>query len=77
MCQVSLGLKNVQMGPMTLNITRCLFLVEIQGISILRRLLPRNLLLCQQAVITAMLTGHTTMYVPSFIRIERGSDGGP
>ena len=22
-------------------------------------------------------TGHTTMYVPSFIRIERGSDGGP
>ena len=34
-------------------------------------------LLCQQAVITAMLTGHTTMPVPSFIRIERGSDGGP
>ena len=21
------------------------------------------------------ITGHTTMYVPSFIRIERGSDG--
>ena len=25
----------------------------------------------------AMKPGHTTMYVPSFIRIERGSDGGP
>ena len=23
-----------------------------------------------------MLSGHTTMSVPSFIRIERGSDGG-
>ena len=23
------------------------------------------------------VTAHTTMYVPSFIRIERGSDGGP
>ena len=54
-----------------------LFLLKKQGISILRCLLPRNKLLCQQAVITAMLNGHTTMYVPSFIRIERGSDGGP
>ena len=42
MCQVSLRLKEVQMGPMTLNITRCLFLVEKQGISILRCLLLRN-----------------------------------
>ena len=31
----------------------------------------------QQAVTTAMLPCHTTMHVPSFIRIERGSDGGP
>ena len=46
-----------------------------QGISILRSLLPRNKLLCQQAVITSLLLGHTTMYVPSFIKIERGSDG--
>ena len=30
--------------------------------------------MCQQAVITAMLNGHTTMSVPSFIRIERGLD---
>ena len=30
------------MGPMTLNITRCLFLVEKQGISILRCLLPET-----------------------------------
>ena len=41
-------------GPMTSNITRCLFLLENQVISILRCLLPRNWLLCQQAVITAM-----------------------
>ena len=34
-------------------------------------------LLCQQAVITAMYPGHSTMYVPSFIKIERGSDGAP
>ena len=53
-CQVSLGLKEVQMGPMTFNISRCIFLLEKQGISILRCLLPRNYLLCQQAVITAM-----------------------
>ena len=52
-------------------------LVEKQGISILRCLLPRNWLLCQQAVITAMYPGHTTMHVPSFIKIERGSDGDP
>ena len=42
MCQVSLRLKEVQRGPMTLNITRCLFLVEKQGISILRCLLPET-----------------------------------
>ena len=54
-----------------------LCLLENRGISILRCLLPRNKLLCQQAVITSMLSGHTTMYVPSFIKIERGSDGDP
>ena len=26
-------------------------------------------------IITAMQPGHTTMYVPSFIKIERGSNG--
>ena len=62
---------------MTLNITMCLFLLENKGISILRCLLPRNSPLCQEAVITAMLPGHTTMHVPSFIKIERGSDGDP
>ena len=40
--QVSLGVKDVQMGHMTSNITRCLFLLQNQGISILRGLLPRN-----------------------------------
>ena len=28
LCQVSLGLKKVQMGPMTSNLKRCLFLLE-------------------------------------------------
>ena len=51
-CQVSLRLKEVQMGTMTLNITMCLFLLENQEILILRCLLPQNLFLCQQAVIT-------------------------
>ena len=54
-----------------------LVLLENQGVSILRCLLPRNWLLCQQAVNTAMKPGHTTMNGPSFIRIERGSNGGP
>ena len=30
--------------------------------------------LCQQAVKTAMQTSHTSISVPSFFRIERGSD---
>ena len=46
--------KRFRRGPMTLDITRFLFLLEKQKISILRCLLPRNKLLCQQAVITAM-----------------------
>ena len=37
---------------------------------------PETNLLCQQAVISAMSTGHTTISVPSFIRIKSGSDGG-
>ena len=36
----------------------------------------KNELLCLQAVITAMQTSHTSMSVPSFVRIERGSNGG-
>ena len=36
----------------------------------------KNELLCQQTVITAMQTSHTLMSVPSFVRIERGSNGG-
>ena len=34
--------KRFRWEPTTLNITRCLFLLEKQGISILRCLLPRN-----------------------------------
>ena len=36
----------------------------------------KNEILCQQAVITAMQTSNTSMSVPSFVRIERGSNGG-
>ena len=53
------------------------FLLENQRISMFRGLLPQNKLLCQQAVICAMLSSHTLRSVPSFIRIERGSDGSP
>ena len=43
MCQVSLRLKEVQMGTHDFQyITMCLFLLENQGISIFRCLLPRN-----------------------------------
>ena len=48
-------LKRLRWVPMTSNITRYLCLLENQGISIFRYLLPRNYLLCQQAVITAMM----------------------
>ena len=55
MCQVSLRLKEVQMGAHDFKYKNvALFLLENQGISILRCLLPRYSLLCQQAVITAM-----------------------
>ena len=43
MCQVSLRLKEVQMGTHDLQYNKAaLFLLENQGISILRCLLPRN-----------------------------------
>ena len=43
MCQVSLRLKEVQMGAHDFKYNRlALFLLEKQGISILRCLLPRN-----------------------------------
>ena len=77
MYQVLLRLKEVQMGTHDFKYNKVPLFGRKQGISILRCLLPRNWLLCQQAVITAMKPGHTTMYVPSFIKIERGSDGGP
>ena len=43
MCQVSLGLKEVQMGTHVFKYNKVpLFLLENQGISILRCLLPQN-----------------------------------
>ena len=54
MCQVSLRLKEVQMGTHDFKYNNVPLFARKQGISILRCLLPRNLLLCQQAVITAM-----------------------
>ena len=55
MCQVSFTLKEVQMGAHDFKYNKGpLFLLENQELSILQCLLPRNSLLCQQAVITAM-----------------------
>ena len=52
-------------------------LLNDQCISMYRCLLPRNYLLCQQTVMTAIFSSHMLMSVSSFIRIERGCDGGP
>ena len=55
MCQVLLRLKEVQMGTHDFKCNKVApILLENQGISILRCLLPQKQLLCQQAVITAM-----------------------
>ena len=53
-----------------------LFALESVNINVSLSAAPKQLL-CQQPVITGMSTGHTTMSVPMFIRIERGSDGCP
>ena len=53
MCQVSLGLKEVQMGVHDFKYNKVSFFDRKTG----------NI--------------NTSMYVPSFIRIEIGSDGGP
>ena len=65
------------MGANDFKLNKVPFSLKNQGISMFHCLLPRNLLLCKQGIITALLTAHTTIYVPSLIRIERGSDGGP
>ena len=65
------------MGPMSSNLTRGTFVLQNGQISMFRGLLLRNSPLCQQAVITLMLSIHTLMSVPSFIRIERGLDKSP
>ena len=49
-----LRLKEVQMGTHDFKYNKVPLFVEKQGISILRCLLPRNWLLCQQAVIIAI-----------------------
>ena len=77
MCQVLLRLKDVQMGTHDFKYNKVpLFGRKTGNINTSMAAAP-NWLLCQQAVITAMQHGHTTMYVPSFIKIERGSDGDP
>ena len=65
------------MGSTTLTLTRCLFITRKPvNINVLRPAVPKLALVqAQQAVITAIQTSHTSMSVPSFVRIERGSDG--
>ena len=64
---------------MTLNITTCLFLLEKQGnINTSMSAAPKLALVpASHYYCDVHVTGHTTMYVPSFIKIERGSDGEP
>ena len=53
-----------------------LFARKLVNINVSRSAVP-NMLLCQQAVITAMYSSQTSTSLPSFIRIEKGSDGSP
>ena len=63
------------MGTHDFKANKVPLLLENQGISMFRGLLRRNWHLCQHAVITAMSSSQTSMSVPNFVRIERGSDG--
>ena len=77
MCQVSLRLKEVQIGTHDFKYNKVpLFARKPWNINTSMSA-ATIVALCQQAVITAMLLSHTTMYVPSCIKIERGSDGDP
>ena len=62
---------------MTLNITTCLFLLEKQGNINTSMSAAPKLALVPASHYYCDVTGHTKMYVPSFIKIERGSDGEP
>ena len=70
-------MKGVQKGMHGLNVNRGLiffFFIENVCLSIFLRLLPQNQLFYQQAVITVMYSNQKLMSVPSFIRIETGSE---
>ena len=61
---------------MTSNVTKCSFCFKISENQCLRYAAPK-LALVQQAVSTSMLIIIISMSVLSFVRIERGLDGGP
>ena len=75
--QVSLGLKEFQMGAHDFKINMVLLFARKPGnINVSRSAAPK-LALMPASCFTAMSISQFSMSVPSFIRIERGSDGGP
>ena len=74
MCQVSLRLKEVQMGTHDFRYNNVpLFARKPGNINVSRSAAPK-LALMPASCFTAMSISQFSMSVPSFIRIERGSD---
>ena len=64
------------MGSMTLNLTRCLFIARKPfNINVLRSAAPK-IALVSASRYNCHIYNYMLMSVPSFIRIERGLDGG-
>ena len=75
--QVSLGLKEVQMGVHDFKINMVLLFARKPGNIHVSRSAAPKLALMPASCFTAMSISQFSMSVPSFIRIERGSDVGP
>ena len=74
--QVSLGLKEVQIGAHDFKLNMVpLFARKPGNVNVSRSAAPK-LALVPASRFTAISISQTSMSVPSFIRIERGSDGG-
>ena len=77
LCQVSLGLKEVKMGAHDFKYNKVPLFARKPGIINISISAAPKLPLVPASRYYCDVAGQTTMYVPSFIRIERGSDGGP
>ena len=77
MCQVSLGLKEVQMGAHDFKLNKVpLFALKSVNINVSLSAAPK-LALVPASLYCCNVNWSYHNSVPSFIRIERGSDGGP